>query len=98
MSKFNEIIEKEQPVLVDFYADWCGPCQTMAPYIERVAKEVEGKAKVLKVNIDKNNGAAIAYGIRNIPTLIIFQNGEIKWRHSGILSGRQIKEQLEKYM
>ncbi|MEO1051475.1 MAG: thioredoxin [Bacteroidota bacterium] len=95
MAKFNEIINSDVPVLVDFYADWCGPCQMMAPILKELAVEVKGKAKVIKVDVDKNQSAANKYGIRSIPTMIIFQNGEEKWRHSGVMQVSQLKNMLE---
>ena len=76
MENFNKLIGSSTPVLVDFYADWCGPCKAMAPAIQEVGKEVEGKARVIKVNIDKNQGAAMQYNVRAVPTFIIFKHGQ----------------------
>ncbi len=92
MSSFNEIINSNQPVLVDFYADWCAPCRMMAPVLEQVAGEMQGKVKILKVNVDKNRDAAMKYGIRSIPTLILFQKGEVKWQGVGVIQADQIKQ------
>jgi thioredoxin 1 len=92
MNTFNQIINSNQPVLVDFYADWCAPCRMMSPILEQVAKEMQGQIKVLKVDVDKNREAAMKYGIRSIPTLILFQNGEIKWQGLGVLQADQIKQ------
>lgn len=72
----NEVLKSELPVLVDFYATWCGPCQLIAPVIEDIAKEYEGKAKVGKVDVDEAQALAIKYGVSSIPTLIVFKNGE----------------------
>jgi thioredoxin 1 len=80
MSKFNELINSEQPVLVDFFAEWCGPCKTMAPILKEVASKLDGKARIIKVDIDKNPAAALAYGVRSVPTLILFRKGKIMWR------------------
>jgi len=85
METFKELIQSEKPVLVDFYADWCGPCKTMSPVIQQVAKVVEGKARVVKINIDKNVQVAQTYGIASIPCFIVFKKGNIVWRHSGTI-------------
>ncbi|HUR10089.1 MAG TPA: thioredoxin [Flavitalea sp.] len=85
MAAFNDLIQSDQPVLVDFYADWCGPCKTMTPILKEVADAIEGKAKVVKVNVDRNQEAAQAYQVSGIPTFIVFKNGKILWRHSGTI-------------
>lgn len=92
MSSFNEIIKGSQPVLVDFYADWCAPCRMMAPILEQVAGNMDGKVKILKVNVDKNREAATKYGIRSIPTLMLFQNGQVKWQGVGVIQADQIEQ------
>ena len=85
MEPFQELIKSEKPVLVDFYVDWCGPCKAMNPVIKEVAKAVEGKARVIKVDIDKSIQAAQAYKVQAVPTFIIFKKGNIVWRHSGMI-------------
>lgn len=92
MSKFNELINSETPVLVDFFAEWCGPCKMMAPILKDLASKVEGKARIIKIDIDKNPGAAGKYGVQSVPTLIIFKKGEIKWRQSGVVQAAQLAE------
>ena len=72
----KEVLKSEKPVLVDFYADWCGPCNAMAPVIEELATELDGKAKVGKINVDENSDIAVEYNVMSIPTLIIFKNGK----------------------
>ena len=72
----KEVLKSEKPVLVDFYADWCGPCNAMAPVIEELAKELEGKVKVGKINVDENPDIAVEYNVMSIPTLIVFKNGK----------------------
>jgi thioredoxin 1 len=94
MEKFNTLISSDTPVLVDFYADWCGPCKAMGPAIQEVGKEVEGKARVIKVNIDKNQAAAMQYNVRAVPTFIIFKNGRQVWRHSGMIDKNSLEKQL----
>ena len=90
MSKFNELINAEQPVLVDFFAEWCVPCHKMALILEQVVAKVNGKAKVIKINIDKNPAVADKYGISSVPTLVVFKKGAIRWRQSGIVPSNQL--------
>jgi thioredoxin 1 len=92
MKTFNDIINGEQPVLVDFYADWCAPCRMMAPILEQVAGEMKGEVKVLKVNVDKNQDAAMKYGIQSIPTLMLFKKGEVKWKGLGVIQADQLRQ------
>jgi len=85
MESFSELIKSDKPLLVDFYADWCGPCKAMNPVIKEVARASEGKAKVIKVDIDKSSEASHAYHVSAVPTFIIFKKGNIVWRHSGMI-------------
>jgi thioredoxin 1 len=94
MEKFNTLISSPTPVLVDFYADWCGPCKAMGPAIQAVGKDVEGRARVIKVNIDKNQAAAMQYDVRAVPTFIIFKQGQQVWRHSGMIDKNTLEKQL----
>ena len=94
MEKFHALISSQTPVLVDFYADWCGPCKAMGPAIQAVGKDVEGKARVIKVNIDKNQAAAMQYDVRAVPTFIIFKSGQQVWRHSGMIDKSTLEKQL----
>jgi thioredoxin 1 len=94
MESFNKLIGSQTPVLVDFYADWCGPCKAMSPAIQEVGKDVEGKARVIKVNIDKNQQAAIQYNVMAVPTFIIFKQGQAVWRHSGMIDKHTLRKQL----
>jgi thioredoxin 1 len=85
MESFGELIKSDTPVLVDFYADWCGPCKAMSTVIQEVAKAMKGKARVIKVDIDKSVQAANAYQVQAVPTFIIFKNGQVVWRHAGMI-------------
>ncbi len=81
---FNDLIHGDTPVLVDFFATWCGPCQYQAPILERVAQEVGDGAHILKIDVDRNPQVMERYGIRGVPTLMIFRNGKVVWRASGV--------------
>jgi thioredoxin 1 len=98
MSKFNELINGEQPVLVDFSAIWCGPCKVMEPILSETAAKLKGKAKIIKVDIDKNPEAANKYGIRSVPTLLLFKKGEIIWQQSGVVPANQLLAVIEKFV
>ena len=94
MEPFKDLIRSETPVLVDFYADWCGPCKAMNPVIKEVAKAVEGKARVIKIDIDKSVQAAQAFQVQAVPTFIIFKKGNIIWRHSGMIDKNSLLKVL----
>ena len=98
MSDFNKLINSKKPTLVDFYADWCGPCKMMGPLIEETKKDLGDDATILKVNIDDNSDVAIHYGIRSIPTLVLFKEGEVVWRQSGVPPKSLIVESVKKFI
>lgn len=92
MSTFNDIISSEQPTLVDFYADWCGPCKMQVPVLKELSRTCKDKVRILKVDIDKNPAVSVNYDVRSIPTLILFQSGEILWRHIGFADYRELEQ------
>lgn len=98
MASFTELIQGEVPVLVDVYADWCGPCQAMGPELHKLSRAVGETAKVLKVNIDHNQPLAEAYGIRSVPTLMIFKEGKMVWKQSGFQTAQQMETALSDFM
>ena len=87
---FQELIQSSTPVLVDFYADWCGPCKAMNPVIQEVARTVQGKARVIKVNIDKSQSASQQFNVSAVPTFMIFKNGKQVWRHAGMIDKQSL--------
>lgn len=90
MSSFQDILNGDTPVLVDFFAEWCGPCKMMAPELKKLADAFGDELRVLKVDVDKNPAAAAHYGVRGVPTLILFRQGQPLWRQSGAMSAAQL--------
>ena len=97
MEKFEDIIKSEKPVLIDFFATWCGPCKMMHPILEELHQMVGDKARIIKIDIDKNQQLAGLYGVRSVPTLMIFQKGQQLWRQSGVQSAADLEAELSKY-
>ena len=92
MSTFSELIQSDKPVLVDFSAEWCGPCKMMRPILEELKSRVGSEASILKVDVDKNPQAAAAFQIQGVPTLILFKHGKVVWRKSGVVPADYLEQ------
>ena len=92
MNAFQQLIQKDQPVLVDFFATWCGPCQMLAPILKQVKESLGERITIIKIDVDKNPEIANRYQIRSVPTLLLFKNGNVVWKHSGVASKQQLAE------
>lgn len=98
MGKFSEIVNGNQPVLVDFFATWCGPCKAMTPVLQDLAGRLGTKARIIKVDVDKNPEAAAKFKVMGVPTLILFHRGEIKWRQSGVVPANTIERIINEHL
>ena len=92
---FQEVINQDKPVLVDFFAEWCGPCKMMSPILDDVKKRVGENASIIKIDVDKNPQAAATYQVRGVPTLILFKNGKPLWRQSGVVPANELERLIK---
>ena len=97
MEKFEDLIKLPMPVLVDFFAEWCGPCKTMKPVLEEVKQNVGDKARIVKIDVDQHEELATKYRIQAVPTFILFKDGEAVWRHSGLIPSSELQGVIEKH-
>lgn len=98
MANFKDIIASDIPVLVDFSAEWCGPCQMMPPILKQVKDAMGDKVRIIKIDIDKNPEAANAFKVQSVPTLMIFKNSEAKWRQSGVMQAMQLQQVVQQFV
>ncbi len=98
MSSFSEILAQEKPVLIDFFAEWCGPCKTMAPILKEVKEVLKNEAIILKIDVDKNQKLAAKLNVRGVPTLVLYKNKKIVWRQSGVLPKEMLVNKVKEFV
>ncbi len=98
MDSFETVINSDKPVLVDFFATWCGPCKMMAPILKDVKDKMGDDVKVIKIDVDKNQRLAAQFNVQGVPTLIVFKHGQVKWRQSGVVQAKQLQQILKEHV
>jgi thioredoxin 1 len=96
-ASFSELVNSEKPTIVDFSAEWCGPCKMMAPILQDLKSKIGDRARIIKIDIDKNPQVASTYKIQSVPTLMLFKNGNVVWRQSGVVQSEYLKQVVEQH-
>ena len=98
MSSFNEIINSDTPTLIDFHAQWCGPCKSMAPVLDQLKNSLGSKVRILKIDVDKNSSAAQKFQVRGVPTFVLYKSGDLRWRQSGFMDLNTLQSKIQLYL
>lgn len=98
MSRFKKILSDNKPVLLDFYADWCGPCKMMAPVLTQLKEKMGDRLRILKIDVDKNQSLAAQYQVRGVPTLVLMQHQNVVWKQSGVMDVNTLQQTIEKHL
>ncbi len=98
MSTFNKLITSDKPILVDFFAEWCGPCKMMAPILQDVKQDLGEQVTIIKIDVDKNQQLAAKYNVRGVPTLMLFRKGDVEWRQSGVLDAQSLAQVIREHL
>jgi len=96
-ASFSDLIQGDKPTLVDFYAEWCGPCKMMKPILEDLKQRVGDRARIIKIDVDKNPVLSAAYNIQGVPTLALFRQGELKWKQAGVMTTENLKKVIDQH-
>ena len=96
-ANFSSLVKSDTPTLVDFYADWCGPCKMMKPILEELKGQIGNKARIIKIDVDKNQAIANLFQVKGVPTLALFRNGELKWKQAGVVQVEYLKRIIDQY-
>lgn len=96
-SSFTDLVKSKTPTLVDFHAEWCGPCKMMKPILEELKNQIGSRARIIKIDVDKNQAIANLFQVKGVPTLALFKNGELKWKQAGVMQVEYLKRIIEQY-